>query len=148
MDQLSLNLNNKDLFIVPRSVFDNKPAYLLKVRGDSMMGLGINDGDLIAVKKTTGEEGQNRASSGDIVVTRLEGSQLENLRLQNYSAAEAPSARDRNIGGTETDVKITATNGNYWLAPRDSAYKPMLLDSGELTIEGLFIGLVRGMTCQ
>lgn len=47
------------------SLFDQKPDYLLKVRGMSMRDVGIMDGDLLAVKQA--KEAQN----GQIVVARL-----------------------------------------------------------------------------
>jgi len=47
------------------SLFDQKPDYLLKVRGMSMRGAGIMDGDLLAVKQA------KEAKNGQIVVARL-----------------------------------------------------------------------------
>ena len=47
------------------SLFARQPDYLLKVRGMSMQGVGIMDGDLLAVKQA--KEAQN----GQIVVARL-----------------------------------------------------------------------------
>ena len=46
-------------------VFDKQPDYLLKVRGMSMQGVGIMDGDLLAVKRAS------EAKNGQIVVARL-----------------------------------------------------------------------------
>jgi len=47
------------------SLFDQKPDYLLKVRGMSMRDAGIMDGDLLAVKQA------REAQNGQIVVARL-----------------------------------------------------------------------------
>ena len=47
------------------SLFQKQPDYLLKVRGMSMRGVGIMDGDLLAVKQT------REAKNGQIVVARL-----------------------------------------------------------------------------
>ena len=52
-------------YIVDASMFARKPDYLLKVRGMSMQGAGIMDGDLLAVQKAT------EAKNGQIVVARL-----------------------------------------------------------------------------
>ena len=46
-------------------MFEKQPDYLLKVRGMSMQGVGIMDGDLLAVKQA------NEAKNGQIVVARL-----------------------------------------------------------------------------
>jgi len=48
-------------------LFPTRPDYLLTVRGDSMQGIGILDGDLLAVLK------RRDASNGDIVVARVDG---------------------------------------------------------------------------
>ncbi len=53
------------LQIDPR-LFAPRADYLLQVRGNSMTGAGILDGDLLAVHKTT------EARSGQIVVARIE----------------------------------------------------------------------------
>ncbi len=47
------------------SLFQRQPDYLLKVRGMSMQGAGILDGDLLAVKQAS------EARNGQIVVARL-----------------------------------------------------------------------------
>ena len=47
------------------SLFQRQPDYLLKVRGMSMQGAGIMDGDLLAVKQA------KEARNGQIVVARL-----------------------------------------------------------------------------
>lgn len=47
------------------SLFQQQPDYLLKVRGMSMQGVGIMDGDLLAVKQA------KEAKNGQIVVARL-----------------------------------------------------------------------------
>jgi repressor LexA len=48
------------------ALFEPRADYLLKVRGNSMTGIGILDGDLLAVHKTS------EARSGQIVVARLD----------------------------------------------------------------------------
>jgi repressor LexA len=50
---------------VERSLFQQKPDYLLRVRGMSMRDVGIIDGDLLAVQST------REAKNGQIVVARL-----------------------------------------------------------------------------
>jgi repressor LexA len=50
---------------VESSLFQQRPDYLLRVRGMSMQGIGIMDGDLLAVQST------REARNGQIVVARL-----------------------------------------------------------------------------
>ncbi|MFL6674717.1 MAG: transcriptional repressor LexA [Massilia sp.] len=52
-------------FSVDPAMFSARPDFLLKVRGWSMRDAGINDGDLLAVKKV------DSAKNGQIVVARL-----------------------------------------------------------------------------
>lgn len=50
---------------VPSHLFKERPTYLLKVKGDSMVEAGIHEGDLIAIKKT------DRAEEGAFIVARI-----------------------------------------------------------------------------
>lgn len=52
-------------YLLEASMFPRRPDYLLKVRGMSMQGAGIMDGDLLAVQKAS------EAKNGQIVVARL-----------------------------------------------------------------------------
>lgn len=58
-----------------RATFFPQPDYLLRVKGDSMIGDGILDGDLIAVKRMP------VAENGQIVVARVDG-EITVKRLQ------------------------------------------------------------------
>lgn len=62
-------------YVFESSLFDQKPDYLLKVRGMSMQGVGIMDGDLLAVKQA------REAVNGQIVVARL-GDEVTVKRFQ------------------------------------------------------------------
>ena len=52
-------------YAVDPNLFDDKPDYLLRVRGMSMRDAGIFDGDLLAVRRAT------EARNGQIVVARV-----------------------------------------------------------------------------
>ncbi|MCV2368776.1 transcriptional repressor LexA [Roseateles oligotrophus] len=52
-------------YTVEANMFARQPDFLLKVRGMSMKDIGIMDGDLLAVKRTS------EASNGQIVVARI-----------------------------------------------------------------------------
>ncbi len=60
---------------VDAQMFASRPDYLLKVKGMSMQGAGILDGDLLAVKQT------QDVRNGQIVVARL-GDEVTVKRLQ------------------------------------------------------------------
>lgn len=58
--------NVQQRYQLDQSLFSPKADFLLKVRGLSMSGVGILDGDLVAVHKTT------EVKHGQVVVARLE----------------------------------------------------------------------------
>lgn len=60
--------NIEDYFPVPVDLVPNNEAFVLKVKGDSMINVGIMNGDLIFV------EMKNTASNGEIVVALVEDS--------------------------------------------------------------------------
>lgn len=57
--------NLQQSYAVAPELFDQKPDYLLKVKGMSMRDAGIFDGDLLAVRAT------KEARNGQIIVARL-----------------------------------------------------------------------------
>lgn len=61
------------------SLFSQRPDYLLKVRGMSMQGIGIMDGDLLAVQST------RTAHNGQIVVARV-GDEVTVKRFERKSS--------------------------------------------------------------
>nr|MBS0020381.1 transcriptional repressor LexA [Gammaproteobacteria bacterium] len=56
----------QDYYRIDARLFRPRADYLLRVKGTSMMGVGILDGDLLAVHRTP------EAKSGEIVVARVE----------------------------------------------------------------------------
>lgn len=62
---------------VPRTLFSEKPDFVLRIQGDSMTGAGIFEGDWVFVKKT------QEVRSGDIVVAQIQGEMtLKHLVVQ------------------------------------------------------------------
>lgn len=62
--------NIEDYIQLPKNLFDyeNNDLFILTVKGDSMVDVGINTGDKLIVKK------QNSASNGEIVVALVDDS--------------------------------------------------------------------------
>lgn len=58
--------NIEDFFPLPRDFANYEEVFMLKVRGESMIGAGILDGDYVVVRS------QSHAENGDIVVALLE----------------------------------------------------------------------------
>lgn len=67
-------------YSLENSLFQQKPDYLLKVRGMSMRDVGIMDGDLLAVQFT------REARNGQIIVARL-GDDVTVKRLRRTATA-------------------------------------------------------------
>ena len=60
--------NITDTLTLPTDIVGDAPSFLLSVRGDSMVEIGINDGDYVVVKE------QPVANNGDIVVAIIDDS--------------------------------------------------------------------------
>ena len=80
---------------LPVSIFGRGELYILRASGDSMIGAGISDGDLVVVRRTT------EANDGDIVVALTEetGTTLKRLLHEKSTGRvilhpENPSMQD------------------------------------------------------
>lgn len=100
---------------MPANFFYPRADFLLKVRGDSMIGAGILDGDLLAVHKTM------EASNGQIVVARVD----DEVTVKRFQ-------RTRN-------------RSKVMLLPENPDYAPIEVDLREqaFAIEGLSVGVIR-----
>jgi len=58
--------NIEDVFPLPAELVPEEPVFCLRVKGDSMKGVGLFDGDLVVVHQ------QDFAEEGDIVVALIE----------------------------------------------------------------------------
>lgn len=84
--------NIENYFPVPSELLPNQEAFMLKVKGDSMINAGIFDGDQIIVAQ------QETAENGDIVVALLDDSatvkrffkETDRIRLQPENDAMDP----------------------------------------------------------
>jgi repressor LexA len=105
----------EDTFWLPRWLVGAGIVFLLEVTGDSMTGVGINDGDFVVVRE------QQSAVNGEIV------------------AAAVPSH-----GGREAEATVKTlqcVNGHVWLIPQNPSYAPILAD--DATIYGKVVAVVR-----
>ena len=105
----------EDYCEIPPSFFRPSADFMLMVRGDSMVEIGIHDGDLLAVHKVSD------ANSGDIVVARIDD-EVTVKRLQR---------------GLQKYQII--------LLPENAEYSPIEVDlrSQDFAIEGISVGLIR-----
>ena len=71
---------------VPQSMVGQGEHYALEVKGDSMIDVGINDGDVVVIRET------NVADNGDIVVALVEGQEATMKRFRKNGNAIALEA--------------------------------------------------------
>ena len=97
------------------ALFSPQADYLLRVRGDSMINIGILEDDLVAVHKTT------EVRDGQIVVARIG----DEVTVKRYEKLTSPRY--------------------CRLMPENPDYEPILVDleAGEFSIEGISVGILR-----
>jgi len=105
----------EDTCQIPPDFFSPRADYLLQVHGDSMINIGIFEGDLLAVHKTT------EARNGDIVVARIE----DEVTVKRYQR--------------------TRSSNKVLLLPENDDYEPIEVDlkTQEFAIEGQSVGVIR-----
>ena len=107
--------NIEDYQEVPSSTFHPSADYFLRVQGQSMVNVGIMDGDLLAVHQ------QPTADNQQIIVARVDGEVTVKRLKRNKSRHE------------------------IHLLPENRDYSPILVDlrAQDFAIEGLAVGVVR-----
>ena len=88
-----------DRVALPEELQNNGEHYGLKVKGDSMIEAGINDGDTVIVKKTS------NVDSGQIAVVLIDDQEATLKRVRKKGNTIALEAANRNYG-----TKIYAAN--------------------------------------
>ncbi|MDG0970188.1 MAG: transcriptional repressor LexA [Porticoccaceae bacterium] len=107
--------NIEDYQEVPSSTFHPSADYFLRVQGQSMVNVGIMDGDLLAVHQ------QPTADNQQIIVARVDGEV------------------------TVKRLKRTKSKHEIQLLPENRDYSPIIVDlrAQDFAIEGLAVGVVR-----
>lgn len=103
----------EDHYKVSAELFKPAADYLLRVQGDSMMDIGILDGDLLAVHKT------QVATNGQVIVARVE----DDVTVKRYQKQG-------------NHISLIAENKDYNPIEVD-------LENTPFAIEGLAVGVIR-----
>ena len=105
----------EDRVDIPANFFHPQADFLLRVKGDSMAGVGILDGDLLAVHNTP------EARNGQIVVARID----DDVTVKRFQR--------------------TRSRARVRLLPENDDYAPIEVDLREqaFAIEGLSVGILR-----
>jgi repressor LexA len=110
VDALELS---EDTFPLPRWLVGHGTLFMLKVKGDSMTGAAIADGDLVVIRQ------QPEAENGEIVAAQLAGT----------ATCEA------------TVKSLRRVDGHVWLMPHNPDYPPLPAD--DATILGKVVAVLR-----
>lgn len=95
-------------------IFLGDNRYALRVKGNSMINEGIHDGDIVVCVHS------NTAKNGQIVVALIDNERATLKRLYH-----------------------DAGNRNVTLVPANDELKPMTYSAERVTIQGLYVGLLR-----
>jgi repressor LexA len=80
----------EEIYPLPTELVGNDPVFMLLVRGDSMIDIGIYDGDYVVVKR------QQIARDGQIVAALIEGEEATVKRLQRLDGRVVLHAENEN----------------------------------------------------
>ncbi len=94
-------------------MFVGKDRYALEIKGDSMIDIGILDGDIVVI------EPQNTAQFGDIVVALIDDQEATLKRFKKLN------------------------DGTIELSPENQNLQPMIYDATRVKIQGLLVGQLR-----
>ena len=106
-------IENRETVSVPADMVGRRETYVLKVRGNSMIGDGVLDGDYVIVER------RDQAKNGETVVALIGGQEVTLKRFYIES------------------------DGGVRLQPANPAMQPIHLKSGDFAIQGVMIGLLR-----
>ena len=110
-------IENPEAIEVPASLLGAGERYALRVRGDSMVDDGIQDGDVVVVRSA------RRAENGQTVVAIVDGE----ATLKRFHGPER--------GGRWVELR-----------PANAAMKPLRVAADRLEIRGVLVGLLRRYT--
>lgn len=94
-------------------MFVGKDRYALQIKGDSMIDIGILDGDIVVI------EPQDTAQFGDIVVALIDD---QEATLKRYKKLK---------------------DGRVELSPENQELQPMVYDANRVKIQGILVGQLR-----
>ena len=94
-------------------MFVGKDRFALQIKGDSMIDIGILDGDIVIIQP------QETAQFGDIIVALIDDQEATLKRFKRLK------------------------DGSVELSPENQELKPMVYDASRVKIQGLLVGQLR-----
>jgi repressor LexA len=88
---------------------DKDQTYMLKVKGDSMIDAGINEGDLVMAERVGSNSRSREPKDGDIVIAEVDGGwTMKYLRKNGSAVFLQPANKKYKPIYPEQDLKIAA----------------------------------------
>jgi repressor LexA len=103
---------SNETIAVPEDLAGRRDAYVLRVKGDSMIDEQIRDGDFVIV------EDRKTAENGEMVIALVGGSDV-------------------------TLKKLYREHGRVRLQPANPLMQPLVLDSSQVQVQGVVVGMMR-----
>ena len=103
----------EETFLLSRRLVGHGELFMLRVKGDSMTGAAIVDGDLVVIRH------QPVAENGEIVAAQLAGTATDEVTLKTWQLVD----------------------GHAWLMPHNPAYSPIPADKAHIL--GKLVAVVR-----
>ena len=126
---LDIAANIDRMLSIPDDLFRIRPDFLLEVSGDSMVDVGICDGDLAGIKRS------RTAQHGQIVVAMVDTDEM--------SREERKECGLNSSGITLKRLVISGAKIQLKSENRAKNYAPIVVKPERVRIEGRFVGLVR-----
>jgi repressor LexA len=105
--------SNQPEAIDPAALLAGNGRYVLEVRGNSMTGIGIMDGDFVVIQQ------QDTAKNGEVVVALVNREEATLKRIYHLP------------------------DGQVELRPESSAMQPMVYPATNVQVQGKMVGLFR-----
>lgn len=126
---LDITAEVERMVTIPDDLFRVRPDFLLKVSGDSMIDIGIFDGDMAGIKRC------RSANHGQIVVAMVD--------VDEMSREERAECGLTNTGITLKRLAISGKKLVLKSENKTKGYAPLVVQPNRVRIEGRFVGLVR-----
>ena len=102
--------NIEEYLVLPQEMLGSDELFCLRVQGESMIDVGILDGDIIVVRQ------QETAENGEIVVAMIED-EATVKRIFYEAGARAPPAGKRHYGADLCRLRVRAGQGDGTVPP-------------------------------
>ena len=127
---IDITANIDRMVTIPDDLFRIRPDFLMQVTGDSMVDIGIHDGDLAGIKRS------RTAQHGQIVLATVDTDEM--------SREERKECGLNTSGITLKRLSISGSRLILKSENKEKNYAPLVVKPERVRIEGRFVGLVRG----